>query len=446
MKIIIVGAGEVGVNIAKQLVSEDKDVVIIDKDSEKVKIAGMSIDCMVIQGEGTHLETLRSAGIESADVFIAATFSDEVNLISCFIVASEFNVPIKVARVRNMEYTKSGAFSSKLSGVDYLVNTDREAGWEVIQTVLQGAGSTITIFKNTDVQLRDYVVDTGSPFIGKTVMDVRMSFEENFIIAGVVHDGVLQIPKGNFVIREGDILYIATLLKNFYKISRRLGKSMGKLKKIAVVGGTPIGKMVAEILAAKGRSVVLIDKDYDKCKRIAESLPEALVLNGDISDSEFYEQENIGSMDAIVTTTSNEELNIISAVYSKTLGVKRAVAVVEKTSYLTVAASIGIDSTVSPKFCAINSILKLIRKGSVQSIHSIFDGQAEAIEAVIKADSKLVNIPLKDMVLPEDCLVVAVKRGKKTLIPHGNLQLFADDSVIFFVHRDDVAALEELLI
>ncbi|MDR2884037.1 MAG: Trk system potassium transporter TrkA [Deferribacteraceae bacterium] len=445
MKIVIVGAGEVGTSIARQLIDDGKDVILIERDAESAKRASNSLDCLVVTGEGTHAEVLKEAGTAGADIFIAATTSDEVNIISCMIVAAEFDVPVKVARVHSVEYSKSRAFNSKISGVDYLVNTDREAAWEISQTIEQGADSTITIFKNTDVQMREYYIEQDDFYAGKVLKDLKTDMKEDFIVAGVVRKGQLTIPAGDFVIAEDDTIYIVADRRTFSRMASKSGQKESKLRKIAVVGGTPIGVAVAEYMTFKGRSVTIIDKDYDRCRQLTEEVPDAMIIYGDISDHTIYTESNINSMDAIICTTTNEELNIISGVYAKALGVKRVVAVVEKTSYLTVASSIGIDSTVSPKFCAVNAILKLTRKGNVRSIHSIFEGQAEAIEVTISETLPFVNKPLKEIILPVDCRIVAVNRNRKSIIPDGNFELKVNDQAIIFAKRASIAELEGML-
>lgn len=445
MKIVVVGAGEVGTYIAKQFVDEGKDVVIIERNAELARRAAASLDCLVVPGEGTSLDILKKAGVASADVFVAATTSDEVNLISCFIVTSEFDVPVKIARVRNEEYTKSQIFSSDKSGMVYIVNTDEEAALEIVDIVGHGAPGNATIFDNISIQLREQYVDANSLYNGKEVKDLRAELKENFLIAAIVRNSVLTIPDGLFKIQEKDYIYIAADKRTFSRLGNKLGLKVDKLHKIAIVGGTPIGCAVAETLSAKGRSVVLIDKDYEVCKRIADMLPDVMVLNGDISDHEFYKEEKIGALDAIITTTLNEELNILSGLYAKTLGVKRAVAVVEKTSYITLAGSLGIDSIVSPKFCAVNSIVKYIRKGNINSIHSIFEGQAEAVEITVSDNSKFAHTALKDIELPDDCRIVAVTRWFRSYIPDGGFVLKPKDRVVFFVKRASVSALEELI-
>ncbi|MDR2869829.1 MAG: Trk system potassium transporter TrkA, partial [Deferribacteraceae bacterium] len=376
---------------------------------------------------------------------IAATAQDEINLIACFLVAAEYSVPVKIARVRNVQYSESRAFDSRISGVDYLVNPDQEAAIDIVHIVEQGAASTVTIFENTDVQLREFNVDAENYMIGKTVREIRMGLMESFVITGVARKGELHFPKGDFAIEEEDLVYIVAQRKTFYRLSKIFGIQNDKMRKILIIGGTIIGLRVADMLLSRGRSVVILDKDYERCKYIADILPEALVLNGDISDHQLYSDENVQTMDAIVACTGNEELNILSGLYAKSMGIKRAVALVEKTSYITLAASIGINATVSPKFCAINSISKYIRKGNVRSVHSIFDGNAETIEATLTDNSPLVKLAIKDIQLPPNCLIAAVNRRRKSIIPDGNFALQAGDSVIFFISRVNVTSLDALL-
>lgn len=446
MRVVIIGAGEVGVHIARQLIAEGKDVAIIEKKPEVAKRTDSSLDAIVITGEGTSIETLKDAGIEDSSVFIAATSSDEINLISCFIVASEFNVGKKIARVGNMEYTKTRTFTSKVSGVDYLVNTEREAAWEIYQTLEQGANSSIITFDNPDVQIRELDVTEDSIMNGTSVKLLRSKLEEEFVIAGIIRGGELLIPHGDFVLKTGDTIYMASLVKTFYKIYKKIGDETHKMRKIAILGATPIGVAVADLLSTKGRSVILIDRDYNRCKECAENLPSVTVLNGDISEPEIHEDEQISKADAIVTTTMNEELNIVSGVYAKTLGVKRAIAVVEKTNYMKLAGDIGIDSTVSKKFCAVNSIIKTIRKGRVRSVHAMFDGNAEALEVVLQPNSPLTGIPIRELVIPENSLLLSIQRDKKTYIPTGDMELKANDNIIVFLLRSDIAAFEKLLV
>jgi trk system potassium uptake protein TrkA len=446
MKVVIVGAGEVGVHVAKQLTEEGKDVVLIERDAESAKRASSLLDTLVVVGDATNTATLKEAGTSRADIFVATSTDDEVNLISCFMVNSEFDVPIKIARVRNENYTKSEIFSTGTEDIMYIVNTDEEAAKEIIDMVKQGESASVSAFDNINIQLRDFHVDKESFFLGKSVKDLRLELKEDFIVAGIVRNDEVTIPDGEFIIDEGDDVHIVTNKKIFNRLAPKIGSRTDVLKSIAVVGGTPIGSNVAETLSAMGRKVILIDRDYAQCKTLAEELPQVLVINGDISDQTLYAEENLQDMDAIICTTQNEELNIISGLYAKTIGVKRAIAVVEKTNYLSLANDIGIDSIVSPRFCAVNAIIKFIRKGNVSSIHSIFEGDAEAIEVYMTDKSVFINQPLKDIKLPSDCRVVAVTRGRRNIIPNGNTIIKQKDRVVFFVKRPSIPELEQMLI
>ena len=305
MNIVIVGAGEVGTHIASQLVAEQKDVVIIEKDPESAARASSMLDCLVITGEGSNVDTLEQAGADKADIFIAATSIDEVNMISCFVAGSTFNTPVKIARVRNVDYMRTGLLKNASIGIDYLVNPEIEAAFDIVQTVLHGATSGIFAFQGTNAQLRDFLVKEESLFNGVLVKDIRSLIDQNFIIAGVLREERLHIPHGDFKIITGDHLYIAALGKSFNKILTRAGMTVDKLKRLVVVGGGLIGKHVAGMLIEDGKDVRIIEKDYERCKELSALYPEATVINGNISDRDVFEEENIAYTDAIITTTQS---------------------------------------------------------------------------------------------------------------------------------------------
>ncbi|GAB7140626.1 Trk system potassium transporter TrkA [Deferribacterales bacterium RsTz2092] len=446
MRIIVVGAGEVGLAIARQLADEGKDIVLIDNNPDVVKNISSSLDVAVLVGDATDEKFLKKAGIEETSMFIAVTSDDEVNLIACFLVSSIYDVPIKIARIHNIHYSESSAFATGFAGVDCFVNPDYEAAVEVLHTVEQGADRSITIFDGTDVQIREYDVGERDYVASKTIKEVRTGIAENFIIAGVVRGGELIIPDGDFKVEAGDHVYVVSIRKTFRRLSKIFGVKQDSLRKLLVVGGSNIGVMLAEMLMSRGRSVTFIDKDYDRCKFLSERLPDALILNGNVSDTQIQADEQIADADAVISCTSNEELNILSGIYMKHLGVKRAVALVENSSYVTIAGNIGINSVVSPKVCAVNSILKYIRRGGVNTVRSIFEGRAEAIQVKIAENAPIVGKAVKDIHFPRGCLVVAITRANASTIPDGNSILMGNDKAVFFVLRDSIAALEEMLV
>lgn len=445
MNIVIVGAGEVGTHIASQLVAEQKDVVIIEKDPECAARASNMLDCLVVTGEGSNVDVLRQAGAENADIFIAATSVDEVNMISCFVAGSAFNTPIKIARVRNVDYMRDGLLKNSSIGIDYLVNPEIEAAFDIVQTVVHGASSGIFAFQGTNAQLRDFLVKDDSIFNGVLVKDIRSLIDQNFIIAGVLRNEMLHIPKGDFQLLTGDHIYIVALGKSFNKILTRAGMTVDKLKRIVLVGGGLIGKHIAGMLIEDGKDVRIIEKDYERCKELSALYPEATVINGNISDQDVFEEENIAYTDAIITTTQSEELNILAGVYAKSKGVKRAVALIDKLNYTTLATNLGIDSCISAKLSSVDAILKFIRKGNIKNVYTIFEGQAEAIEFIVGGSNQnIVGKKIMDLKLPAGCLIITVQRHRKTIIPTGSFVIEEGDSLITFVAHDEISKLEEL--
>lgn len=445
MNIVIVGAGEVGTHIASQLVAEQKDVVIIEKDPECAAKASNMLDCLVITGEGSNVDILKQAGAENADIFFAATSVDEVNMISCFVAGSAFNTPVKIARVRNVDYMRGGLLKNSSIGIDYLVNPEIEAAFDIVQTVLHGASSGIFAFQGTNAQLRDFLVKDDSIFNGVLVKDIRSIIDQNFIIAGVLRNEMLHIPKGDFQILTGDHIYIVALGKSFNKILTRAGMTVDKLKRIVLVGGGLIGKHIAGMLIEDGKDVRIIEKDYERCKELSALYPEATVINGNISDQDVFEEENIAYTDAIITTTQSEELNILAGVYAKSKGVKRAVALIDKLNYTTLATNLGIDSCISAKLSSVDAILKFIRKGNIKNVYTIFEGQAEAIEFIVGSSNKnIIGKKIMDLKFPSGCLIIAVQRHRKTIIPTGSLVIEEGDSIITFAAHDEISRLEEL--
>lgn len=445
MNIVIVGAGEVGTHIASQLVAEQKDVVIIEKDPESAARASSMLDCLVITGEGSNVDTLEQAGADKADIFIAATSIDEVNMISCFVAGSTFNTPVKIARVRNVDYMRTGLLKNTSIGIDYLVNPEIEAAFDIVQTVLHGATSGIFAFQGTNAQLRDFLVKEESLFNGVLVKDIRSLIDQNFIIAGVLREERLHIPHGDFKIITGDHLYIVALGKSFNKILTRAGMTVDKLKRLVVVGGGLIGKHVAGMLIEDGKDVRIIEKDYERCKELSALYPEATVINGNISDRDVFEEENIAYTDAIITTTQSEELNILAGVYAKSKGVKRAVALIDKLNYSTLATNLGIDSCISAKMSSGDAILKFIRKGNIKNVYTIFEGQAEAIEFMVTHNKDIIGKKVMELKLPEGCLIITVQRHRKTIIPNGSFVIEEGDSIIAFVAHDVISELEALI-
>jgi len=446
MNIIILGAGVVGAQIASQLVSEGHDVAVIEKDPERAKYVAGHVDCMVLNEEGNNSETLKRAGIERADFFLSVVDSDEVNMIACGIVESEFNVPVKVARVRNLDYSKAKIFKKSFLGIDFIVNPEVETSRLIANTVALGADSDVMMFENSDMQIRNYIVDNRSFFKDRQVKDIKTAahIKDRFLIAGIVRNMEFIIPDGFTTIRENDNIYLFATEHTLTKIFIETGKKREKIDRIIVAGGGRIGSLVIRYLIRTGRRITVIDSDYEKCKSISEKFEDALVLHSDISDENIFDDEDLRDCDLIITTTDNEELNILGAAYAKSLGVKRAIALVNRPSYLPISSKLGIDVTVSPRNSTVSAIMRYIKRGDIKNIHTLFNSKAEVIEFSISGKSPLVNMALKDITMPQGSIILTVIRNDVREIPDGNFTINAGDTVITIAKLGSVSALEKV--
>jgi len=444
MKIVIVGAGVVGSQIARNLIDEDKDVVLIEKDPERAKQVSNQLDCIVINDEGNSISGLKKAGIENADFFISVTNSDEVNMIACGIVASEFNVPLKVARVRNLDYSSSKLFDKSFLGIDYIVNSEVETARQIANTVALGATSDVMLFDGTQIQMRNIIVNSKSFFREKSLREIRQSIDEPFLVSGILRGDNFLIPSGETVIRENDNIYLLATKDSLTRVFMKTGRKSEKIDKILIVGGGKIGSLVSQYLIRTGRRITIIESSYENCKRLSEKYPDALVLHADITDEQIFHEERLDKYDLLISTTDNQELNILTCVYAKNMGVRRALALVIKSNYLPIASKLEIDSIISPKNSTVDAILKYIRKGDIKSVHSLFDGRAEVIEFCIDNKSPLSGRKILNLNMPENSLILSIIRGNTNYLPDGDFVIEKGDTVITIVRKDSIAKLEQL--
>ncbi len=444
MKIVILGGGAVGFQTAAQLISENKDVVVIEKDPEVAKNVSNHLDCMVVLDEGKHPKVFDKAGIADADFFISVTDSDEINMISCGIISSEYNVPCKIARVRNINYDVVKNLKRNFLGIDYFVNPEMEAAKEIAENIEHGVTSNIMFFDQSDIQMRNIVVDNKSFFNNKRLQDIKASLKEDFLISCIVRQSDVIIPSGNTVIKENDNIYFVASQKVLENLFIKSGRTALKIKDVIIVGGGRVGKFTADYLIKHRRNLKIIDSDYENCKLLADEFPEALIVNSDISDRNIFEEEQLNSYDLIITSTKNQELNILAAIYAKTFGIKRSIALITRSNYLTIASNLGIDSIVSPKRSSVDTILKYIRKGNIKSIHSILAGKAEVIEFIVENTNDLAGKAIREMKMPADSLVLAVTRDKQSIIPDGNFLIRSGDSMVVISSKDCIAEIHDL--
>lgn len=445
MKIVIAGAGGVGYQLASQLIAKEYDVVLIERNAEVAKHVANHLDCIIINDEANRLSVLREAGLESADCFISVTDSDEVNLVTALMAHSEFHVPRKIVRVGNSDYVKSKSFGTSDLGINHLINPEMEAAAAIARTVREGAYSDVYLFKSEAVQMRTLSLTDESPFVALSLQEMRTAHGGDYLVAAIIRDDEVLIPTGHTVLRAGDLLQIVSDKETLEKLFARSGHSViDKLREVIIVGGGRIGRQVARSIKQRKRHVKIIESSYAKCKQLSEELANVTVIHSDITDESIFDEEQLHNYELIITTTGNQELNMLSAAYAKSLGVKQAIALVHNSNYVRIASRIGIDSTVSPKGSAVDAILSLLTGGKFRSVHTIANGQAEVVEMTLDEQCPVLQSPLKNVSMPENSLILSVIRDNQHHLPDGNFSLQAGDDVIVISLLANSAEIEQL--
>ena len=445
MKIIIVGAGEVGFHCAQKLSEEGQDVVLVDKDPAQIKRITDNLDVQAITGSGTSPETLKSAGIVGADMLVAATDSDEANLIACLLARNLNRYILKVARVRNREYLdEKELFGESLLGVDQIINPE-SAMVETIRNLMMVPGASDVIdFVGGRVKLIGFSITGGSTLAGRQ-LSTFSDFNGNLLIGAIIRDEKVLIPHGNDTIQAGDLIYLVIRSDEINKIFGFLGINDKAARNVIIIGGGETGAALGEALEDTKLHAKIIEKDSRRCTSLSEKLGKAVVICGDGTDKDLLLEENIGGMDFIVALTGDEENNVLMSLLAKELGVKKIITRISKLSYIPLVSAIGIDTVVSPRLSAVRAILQYIRRGKVISVAPLKGEQAEAIEVEALETSDLVGRPISRIKFPKGALVGAVIRGDDVIIATGNTVIKSKDRLIFFALRDVIPKLEKLL-
>jgi len=464
VNIIILGAGKVGYHLARQLIHEDQHVTIIERDSHRSKQVSNQLDCIVINDEGNNLDVLQQAGIDKADFFISVTESDELNMIACGLASSYRSEVYTIARVRNLDYSHSVMSSRSLMGINQIINPEIEAAREIAKSVEHGAMSNVLQFNNGELQMLNLAVPRDSSMIGQSLLQVNQTIGVTFLVPILMRERKFIIPDGNTMFREGDLVYIIAKESDFDVIFRFFKKPKVEIKKIAIVGCGHLGCYVADYLASNPEvesgligkilkrltrqepagNLHLIDSDYGQCKYLSERFPFAQVTHADITNEEVWEEEILKNFDLVISSTGNQELNLITSMYAKKVGVLRSISLVQTRAYKNIAESLGIDVSISINNVLVNTILKIIRKGNIKSIHNISGSPFEIIEFALSHSSSLNYHQIKDLKLPRESLIVLITRGDQNLIPNGAITLEPGDHVVLIARKDSTKKLESL--
>jgi len=447
VKIVIVGAGEVGFHIASRLSLESKDVVVVDCNAEALQRLTDSIDVQTVIGSGSSPSILETAGIQDAEIMLAVTDSDEVNLVACLLADTLAPATKKLARLRGADFGRfHGAFRSNAPHIDTAINPDVEVV-RTIERLMRVPGAVdVGEFADGRIKFVGVRLESGSRLDGVKLADLtRILQEERPLIAALVREDQMIVPTGDNHLRAGDLIYFICEEKNLVRQLGIFDKEVTPVKRVLIVGGGRIGFRLAQRLEAASVACKIIEKRAARCEFLAEQLDRTVVLHGDGSDQGLLVEENIQDIDLVVTLTSDEETNILASLLAKRLGAAKSITQIDKFSYFPLMSTIGIEQVVSPRLSAINSILQHIRRGKVLSAISIKGEAGEVMEALALPTSDIVSKPLKKISFPKGAMVAGIIRGETIIIPDGNSVIEPDDRIIIFATRKAVRGVEKML-
>jgi len=437
MKVIILGAGQVGGSVAESLVSEQNDITVVDVEPLRLRALQDRLDLRTVTGSASHPSVLVEAGIDDADLLIAVTQSDETNLVACKLAARMFNVPRRIARIRATDFLDDPkVLGPEGFDVDLSICPEQVLTDYIVKLVEFPEALQVLDFAAGQVSLVAVRAYQGGPMVGRPVKEIRAHIPniDTRVVAIFRRDGAI-LPDGDTVIETGDEVFCLAAADNIRQVMKELRRMDQPVKRVMIAGGGNIGLRLAGALEAD-YSVRLIEHNKRRCDVLAARLNRALVLNGDATDEELLGQENIAEMDLFVAVTNDDENNIMSCLLAKKMGARRVVALINRRSYVDLLQSGQIDIAISPAQATIGKLLAHVRRGDVVAVHSLRRGAAEALEAVVHGDRescRLTGRRVEEIELPAGATIGAVVRAGKVLMAHHDTRIEAEDHVIVFV-------------
>ncbi len=447
MRVIVVGAGEVGFHVAERLSREGQDVVVVDVRPERLDYVQSHLDVAIVEGSGASVSVLEKAGIKRAGLLIAVTNVDEANLVSCMSVRGVKNL-MRVARVSNPDFYSDGAhLNPEVFGVDVMINPERELAIETTRLLQATAAADVATFAGGAVQLVGVRVTENAPVAGRTLADIGAEYGgDSMLTVALIRGGETIVPAGGTEIRSGDLVYFVVTGKMVPQGLELCGYRQSRVHRVMIAGGSLEAYYLAVLLDQHRAQAIMLVKERERAQELAGKLNQALVLNGDATDVELLEMEGVAGVDGFVALTDHDEKNILAAVLAQHAGAKQVVTLVNKTDYVPLATRVGLDAVVSPRLSAANAILRYARRGTVTSVATFKDTDAEAISFHVPSTSPLVGRRLADVEFPEGAIVAAIVRtsAKDPIVPRGEDKLAAGDSLVMFALPDAAGPLMDM--
>lgn len=451
MKVIICGAGQVGWQIARHLAGERNDVTVIDTNPELVRRASDLLDVQGVVGFASHPDVLDRAGARDCDLIIAATHSDEVNMVTCQVAQSVFGITRKIARLRAQTYMApqyADLYRRDHLPIDVIISPEREVADAALQRLLAPATFDTESFLSGAVQLLGIALDENCPVLDTPLRQLNDLFPTlGAMVVGVRREGRLFAPDPGDQLFAGDQIYVFTLSQDINRTLEIFGKATKKQERITIIGGGIVGLGVARALEARSDRVrvKVIERDRQTAEDAADALERTIVLHGDGMSAEMLEEANVARADAVLAVTDDDKTNLLVSVRAKQVGCKMAISLVNDPTLVPLMAPLDIDAYINPRAITVSSILRHIRHGKVRGVYSIGDAEAEVIEAVVLSTSPIAGRVVREIEFPEGVLLGAIRKGDKVLKPAGDTKVEEGDVVVLFALAHDIPEVERLL-
>lgn len=452
MRILLVGDGKVGHTLAESLTSEGHDVVIIDRDEEVLQHCEDTLDVMCVRGNGANAKTLIEADVSAADIVIAATTSDETNMLCC-LVAKRLGAKYTIARIRDPEYNESLTLLQRELGIDLTINPERATALEISRLLRFPFASNIEPFAKGQVEMVEFRAHEDDVFVGYPLKEVSQHLPgiPRVLYAAVEREGQVFIPNGDFIIRAGDRVYVTGDMVTITNYFRFLGKNSLRVKNVMLLGGSRISYYLAKMIVPMGIHVSMIEINPEKARELSEALPHVDVILGDGTDQDLLEQEGLTDMDAFVTLCDRDEENLMTGLFAARQGVPKVIVKNNRVAYTDLLADLGLESMVSPRSITCANILRYVRARvngggtKVERLYRLMDGKAEAMEFIARAADPYIGIPLKDLQIRRNTLVAVIVRGSKVIVPFGSDHIEDGDRVVIMACESGISDLNEVI-
>jgi|TARA_B100001109_G_C18834471_1_gene461237 trk system potassium uptake protein TrkA len=448
MKIIIAGAGEVGLHLSKLLSFESHDITLIDNNDVNLKDGENYLDIKVINGDSSSISTLGQANVKDSDLVIGVTASESINFLTCSL-SKQLGAKRTIARITNPEFISDNSIDFKKLGIDEIISPEHLAANEIKLLVNDSAFTNSHDFEDGELKMMAARIQTDAPFVGKKVQEAASVYPGiKFMPIAIERSGSQSaiIPRGNTLFKKDDHVYFITCDDGVDELYKLMGTKKDKLQNIMILGGGRVGFKVAQELSEEGYSVKLVEINNDKAEKIADQLNNVLVLNLDGTRVDLLSEENLDQMDAFISTTGDSQKNIMSCLMAKSKKIKKTIALVDDSDYFELSESIGVDTLINKKLLAANEIFRFIRKGNILELNKLNNMNAEVLEFLVSSNSKVIGKKIKDINFPRSAIIGGVIRDDKGLIALGDFQIKEGDKVLICSLYEGISKVEKLFL